>query len=475
MTRHIVIVGGGFGGTTLARCLEQRLPDGWTLTLVSEESTTTFNPLLAEVVGASVFPEQVVAPIRQMLRKSRFVMGRVAQVDMATRTLRAHTLAGLRELPFDHLVLAFGTRANLDLVPGFAEHALPLKLVGDALFIRNRVLQRLARIELESDPARRRQLGSFVVIGGGFSGVEVAGALADFTRGALRYYPRVSPQEINVTLLHDGPRLLPELPAPLGESAARSLHGRGVRVLLGARATAAQAEGVALADGRFIEGATVVNTIGTKANPLVEQMGVPLQRGRIATAPDLSVPGCQGLWALGDCALVPNGDGAPCPPTAQFAVAQAKFLAGNLLAALQAQPTRAFHHASRGMMATPATSRAWRRCSACGSRACRPGCCGALTTCCSCPPWGASCASGSNGPGACASTSTSRTCASRVRRKRMQSRRRRHPRCPLPLNQRPDRLRRTPCCSKANPPSSPAPPAALAWASPAPSPPRAPT
>ncbi|WP_043460187.1 NAD(P)/FAD-dependent oxidoreductase [Azohydromonas australica] len=352
MTPHIVIVGGGFGGTALARRLERRLPEGVQLTLVSEESTTTFNPLLAEVVGASVFPEQVVAPIRQMLRRSRFVMGRVTQVDVQNRRLRAQTLAGPRDIEYDHLVLAFGTRANLDLVPGLAEHALPLKLVGDALFIRNRVLQRLARIELESDPARRRQLGSFVVIGGGFSGVEVAGALADFLRGALRYYPRVQAQELGVTLLHDGPRLLPELPEALGEAAQRSLMSRGVQVRLGARAAGASAEGVALAGGGSVEGATVVCTIGTRANPLVEQLSLPLQRGRLPVAPDLRVPGIDGLWALGDCALVPNGDGAPCPPTAQFAVAQARVLADNLLATLRGAPTRAFSHRSRGMMAT---------------------------------------------------------------------------------------------------------------------------
>jgi NADH dehydrogenase len=352
MTRHIVIVGGGFGGTTLARALERRLPEGWQLTLVSEESTTTFHPLLAEVVGASVFPEQVVVPIRQMLRRSRFVMGRVTQVDLAARRLRAQTLAGDRDIAYDHLVLAFGTRANLDFVPGLAEHALPLKLVGDAMFIRNRVLQRLARIELESDPAQRHALGRFVVIGGGFSGVEVAGALADFTLGALRWYPRVRPEEVQVTLLHDGERLLPELPAPLGEAAARSLIERGVRVLLGARAAAVQADGVAVANGRFIESATVVCTIGTRPNPLLAQLGLPLQRGRLPTAPDLSVPNCPGLWALGDCALVPNGGESTCPPTAQFAVAQARVLADNLLAGLQDRPTHAFRHESRGMMAT---------------------------------------------------------------------------------------------------------------------------
>ena len=359
MARHIVIVGGGFGGTTLARCLERRLPPGWELTLVSEESTTTFNPLLAEVVGASVFPEQVVAPIRQMLKSSRFVMGRVTHVDAQARTVRAHTLAGERDLPFDHLVLALGTRARLDLLPGLAEHALPLKLVGDALYIRNRVLQRLARMELESDPAQRRRLGHFLVMGGGFSGVEVAGALADFTRGALRCYPRVRPEEVSVTLLHDGVRLLPELPDCLGDAAARSLAQRGVQVKLNSRVAAVHAHGVVLADGSALEGDTVVCTIGTRENPLLAQLeaqrGLPLLRGRLPTAPDMSVPAWAGegrLWALGDCALVPNGGDGASPPTAQFAVAQARVLADNLIAALHAQPTRAFGHRSRGMMAT---------------------------------------------------------------------------------------------------------------------------
>jgi len=353
MRRHIVIVGGGFGGTALARALERRLPAGWQITLVSEESYTTFNPLLAEVVGAAVFPEQVVVPIRQMLARCRFVMGRVTAVDRQAGTLRADTLAGALELPFDHLVLAFGTRADLDLVPGLAEHALPLKLVGDAMFIRNRVLQRVARMELESDAQRRRQLGRFVVIGGGFSGVEVAGALADFLRGALRFYPRVSPDEVGVTLLHDGERLLPELPASLGKAAASSLMQRGVDVRLGARAAAVNAAEVQLTGGGGVETATVVCTIGTRANPLVEQLRLPLQRGRIAVAPDLSVPEAPGLWALGDCALVRNAaDGSFCPPTAQFAVAQARALAGNLLAAVERRPTCAFGHRSRGTMAT---------------------------------------------------------------------------------------------------------------------------
>ncbi len=354
---NIVIVGGGFAGTVLARSLQRRLPRGVRVVLVSEESYTTFNPMLAEVVGAAVFPEQVVAPIRQMLggvpQRGQFIMGRVTRVDFAERCIEARTLAGVQRIAYEHLVFAFGTRAHLDLVPGLAEHALPLKLVGDALHIRNRVLQRMARIELETDGAERRRLGHFIVIGGGFSGVEVAGALTDFLRGALRYYPRLQPGELSVTVLQDAGRLLLELPEPLGQAAARSLESRGVAVRLNARAAHVSAAGVTLASGQFIAGATVVCTVGTRPNPLVDQLAVSRQQGRIVTNADMSVPGAPGVWAVGDCALVANAvSGESSPPTAQFAVAQARALARNLSASLAGRPTRAFAHAPRAMMTT---------------------------------------------------------------------------------------------------------------------------
>ena len=361
--RNIVIVGGGFAGTTLARRLEASLPPSHRVVLVSEESYTTFNPMLAEVVGAAVFPEHVVAPIRQMLRRSQFIMARATGVDFRRRVLTANTLAGAQDIVFDHLVLAFGTRANLDLVPGLAEHALPLKLIGDALHIRNRVLQRMARIELESDPAERRRLGHFIVIGGGFSGVEVAGTLADFLRGAHRYYPRVGDDELKVTVLEGADRLLLELPESLGRAALGSLMGRGIDVRLKARAARVDALGVTLESGDRLDGATVVCTIGTKLNPFAEQLGLPLQRGRIVTAPDLSVPGMTQVWALGDCAAIRVDAGAErpqplgavptyAPPTAQFAVAEAHALARNLDAHVRCRHTQPFRYASRGMMAT---------------------------------------------------------------------------------------------------------------------------
>lgn len=354
--RSVVIVGGGFAGTATARALAGKLPADVGLTLVSEESYTTFNPLLPEAVGASIFPEQVVAPLRELLMPdsaSRFVMGRVTAVDTGQRQLQCETLHGTLQLPYDHLVLAFGNRARLDLLPGMEEHALPLKTVGDAMDIRNAVLRRLACIELETDAEHRRSLGHFVVIGGGFSGVEVAGELVDCLRSVRRYYPQVQADELKVTVLHDGDRLLPELPAALGSAALQSLHRRGVQVRLGARAARITADGVVLTDGTALAASTRIGTIGTRPNALALALGLPTERGRIKVAGDLSVPGALGLWAVGDCAAVPNAfDDQLAPPTAQFAVREGGLLAHNILQALAVQPTRAFRHKPLGAMAS---------------------------------------------------------------------------------------------------------------------------
>ncbi len=260
----IAIVGGGFAGTTLARALDGKLPPSHQLLVVSEESYTTFSPMLPETLGASIFPEQVVAPIRQMLNRGRFIMGRVNAVDTVRRTLMATTLAGETTLPFDHLVLAFGNRARLDLIPGLAEHGQPLKTVGDAMHIRNLVLRRVAQIELEDDPEVRRRLGHFVIIGGGFSGVETAGELVDCLRSLRRYYPRVADGELKVTLLQDPPRLLLELSERLGHAAHKSLTARGVEVRTNARATCVSNRAVALAGGEILGTSTVISTIGTR-------------------------------------------------------------------------------------------------------------------------------------------------------------------------------------------------------------------
>lgn len=351
-SRTIAIIGGGFAGTTLARALDGKLPPGYELLLLSEESHTTFTPMLPEVVGAGVFPEQIVAPIRQMVRCAHFVMGRVTNIDFAAQAIACETLAGDRLFPYEHVVLAFGNRARLDMIPGVAEHALPLKTIGDATHLRNLVLRRLARIELETDQLLRQRLGHFLVIGGGFSGVETAGALADSLRNITAFYPRVSQSEVKVPLLQDIDRLLPELPLRLGNAARLSLAERGVDVRIDARAATVNERGVLLTDGMMLQASTVICTIGTAPNPLVERSPLPLDRGKIIVNADLSVRAIPGAWAVGDCARVPDaGEGGIAPPTAQFAVREARCLAQNLLAPIRGQPTEPFRYRQRGSMA----------------------------------------------------------------------------------------------------------------------------
>ncbi|MFM9880606.1 MAG: NAD(P)/FAD-dependent oxidoreductase [Burkholderiaceae bacterium] len=352
----IVIVGGGFGGSTVMRTLDKNLPADVELVLISEESYTTFNPMLPEAVGASIFPEHVVAPLRALFKpgpQRQFIMAKVTDIDPHTSTLSCSSLGGVRKLRYDHLILAFGNRARLDLIPGMEQHAMPLKTVGDALEIRNAVLRRLARIELETDTKLRQQLGHFVVIGGGFSGVEVAGELVDCLHSVRQYYPMVAKGDLKVTVLHDTQQLLPELNMGLGRAALASLQKRKVSVQLGARAAEVTADGVKLTSGEFLEAATVISTIGTRPNALAEHLGFATERGRIPVLPDMRVKEHANIWALGDCALVPNAhDGKFAPPTAQFAVRQAKQLAANLMAVLMQKDTRAFNHKSAGAMAS---------------------------------------------------------------------------------------------------------------------------
>ena len=349
---RIVIIGGGVARAKLTRQLQKHARFA-EVTLVSEESYTTFNPMLAEVVGATVFPEHVVAPLRETVGRARFVMGTVDGVDFANKRVSCETLKGRIEVDYDHLVLAFGNRARIDLIPGMAEHAVVLKTVGDAMHIRNLVLRRLAQIELETDADLRRRLGHFVVVGGGFSGVEVAGAVADALREIRRYYPRVGTDELKVTLLQNVDRLLVELPASLGVAAERSLRKRGVDVLTMTGASAISAQSIQLDNGRALGAATTICTIGTLPNALTARLAqLPTERGRIVASADLSIAGVDGVWAIGDCALIRNGADGFAPPTAQFAVAEAKHLARNLIARCNGKATSPFAYRSRGMMAT---------------------------------------------------------------------------------------------------------------------------
>jgi len=256
-------------------------------------------------------------------------------------------------LRYDQLVLTCGANANLDIVKGMSRNALPLKTLGDALFLRNRIIARLEQAELQPVPEHRRWLTSFIVVGGGFSGVETAGELVDFLYASLKYYKRIRREELRIVLLHSGDRLLPELSASLGEFTLRKMRSRGVDVRLGTRAVCVTDRHVELESGEIIAGGTVICTIGTQPNSLLDSIPAVKNRGRLVVNPDMSVPGVDGVWAAGDCAAVINSlDGKVCPPTAQFAEAQAAQLAANILSHLAGEPTRPFRYRPKGQLSS---------------------------------------------------------------------------------------------------------------------------
>jgi NADH dehydrogenase len=346
--KTIVIVGGGFAGARLAEQLERRLPVEWQIVLLSRDNFITYNPLLPEVVGASLLPGHVIAPLRQVTKRARVYMVQVTDIDLAERTIQ-YIGEGSGTIRYDELVLACGQGANLALVKGMARYALPLKTLGDSLFMRNRAIVRLEQAELQPDAEMRRWLTSFVVIGGGFSGVEVAGGLADFLRASRRFYRSID--DVRVHLVHSGERLLPELSPGLGAFAERKMREQGIDVRLNARCARVDGRGITLADGETIAAGTVICTIGTAPNPLIAELPLKKIRGRLETAADMSVPGAPGVWALGDCAAVPNArDGTISPPTAQFAERQARQLAANIARRARGEPTRPFAYKPMGQL-----------------------------------------------------------------------------------------------------------------------------
>jgi len=353
--RNIVVIGGGFAGTQLVKHLENQLSRDWQVVLVSEENYTTFNPMLAEVVGASVLPSHVIAPIRRMVRRTRFLSARVTRVDMEERKVVFEGEGRNGSIPYEHLVFSFGTRANMDLVPGMKEHAMPFKLLGDALNLRNRVIQQMEKADLETDPVVRRWLGHFVVIGAGFSGVEVGGAIQDFIRASQKHYPRLNDSDLQVTMIHRGEIPLQEMKPSLGTHALESMSKRGINLLMSTGVLSVDAQGVVTGEGADdrIDGGTIISTIGTQPNPLIELLSIKTDRGRICVNPDMSVQDSPNLWAIGDCALLKNAlDDKFAPPTAQFAIREGRQLADNIARAIEGKPTKPFSYQSRGSMAT---------------------------------------------------------------------------------------------------------------------------
>ena len=352
--KTIVIAGGGFAGLNTASYLQHRLPEGWEIVLFSKENHIVFTPLLGDVVGSSINPMHVVGPIRQMVRDVTCRTAKVTAIDLHRREVHYKTALGHEAIQrYDHLVLACGSVVNLDIIPGMASHGWPLKTVGDAPLLRNHVIGLLEKAEVELDQAAKRRLLSVVIVGGGFSGVEVAGEIADLMQSSCRYYRSIAASDIKVTILEGFTRLLPELPESLSQFTLEKMTKRGLEIRLNTFAQAVTEHGVILKDGKSIESSTVVCTIGTTVTPLVASLKLPLVHNRIQTEPSMQVVEHPNIWSLGDCAGVPNAyDQKPSPPTAQFALRQAKQLAQNILRTIRGEPTRPFYFKPLGMFAS---------------------------------------------------------------------------------------------------------------------------
>ncbi|MGE3780115.1 MAG: FAD-dependent oxidoreductase, partial [Pirellulaceae bacterium] len=311
-----------------------------------------FYPLLAEVTGAAINPGAVTVPLRQMLSRVRCRTEEVRHIDPATSEVEYERHDGrLGRMTCDHAVLACGTAVNLSVAPDMADHAFPLKSVGDAMALWFHVMEQLENAEVCDDPARRRWYLSFVMVGGGFTGVEAAGEINDLIKAGTRYDSNFSVHDVTVTLVHSRDQILPEVSPTLREFARTKMEQAGIHMILNARAVSATAEGVELHDGRMLSGATVVCTIGTTAPLLVHRLDVSKERGRLLTDPDMRVRGTANLWAVGDCEHIVNAyDGQISPTTGQFAERQGRQAAENIIRVLQGRPTRPFSYKPLGQL-----------------------------------------------------------------------------------------------------------------------------
>jgi NADH:ubiquinone reductase (H+-translocating) len=316
-----LILGGGFGGAHVARLLSQA-------TIVSPESSMLYTPLLPEVAAGAVEPRHAFVPLRQMCPDAELLRGHALALDEATRTVTVKTDVGLIEVSYERLVVALGSTARMLPIPGLADHAVTLKSLADAIHLRNHVIRKLDLAE--TDPTNAERYLTFVFVGAGYAGVEALAEMRQLVQDAMRHYPRLRGAAQRWVLVDASPRILGEVPRQLADYTAAQLRRRGVEILSSCTVASVEAQAVTLGDGTRIDTETLVWTAGVTVNPLVASLGLPLdERGRITVDSSLRVKGRPHVWALGDCAGVPNAatPGRFDPPTCQHALRQARAVA----------------------------------------------------------------------------------------------------------------------------------------------------
>jgi NADH:ubiquinone reductase (H+-translocating) len=328
----VLILGGGFAGAYVARLLGAR-----GATIVSLENFMLYTPMLPEAASGTLEPRHTVVPLRAMCPHAELILGAATGVDLEARTAEIETDVGTQTVRWRELVLALGAVPRVAPVPGLTEHGLSFKSLADAIHLRNHILRELEAAEAALDDAERQRRLTFVFVGAGYAGVEALAELSDLVDDAVRHYPGLKGVPRRWVLVDAAPKILPEIPSRLGEYAARELTRRGVEIHVGATLESVSEEEVVLAGGQRIPTRTLVWTAGVAANPLLRELGVPLdEKHRVEVDELMRVHGHEHVWSLGDCARVPNTrSDQPDPPTCQHALRQARRLAKNLQGDLQ--------------------------------------------------------------------------------------------------------------------------------------------
>jgi NADH:ubiquinone reductase (H+-translocating) len=353
---RVLILGGGFGGFYAALHLDKTIAadPNIEVTLVSQENFILFTPMLHEVAAGDLRDSDIITPLRQMLKHAHFLEAQVEAIDLVQRqvtvTYGAYRLK--KQLSYDHLLIALGSETNFFQLPGVEERALTMKSIGDAFQLRNQMLLMLELASVAEDISVRRTLLTFVVAGGGFAGVETVGALNDFVREAIRFYPNLGEADVRIMLIHANAVILPELGERLGLYAQKKLAARKVEIRTEIRVAAFSDHGVELSTGETIAAQTLVWAAGVTPPAVLHNLPCKKEKGRIIVEETLEVPGFPGVWAVGDCAWVPNPrTGKPHPPTAQHALRQAARGGKNIAAAIRGGQQAPFAFTTLGQLA----------------------------------------------------------------------------------------------------------------------------
>jgi NADH dehydrogenase len=354
MAWHIVIAGGGYGGFYAARRLERKLaPNSARITLVNDTNFFLFTPLLPGAAGGTLEPRHVVVPLREQLHRTDLRIGTVVGGDPAQNLLRVQTMEGHGEdLRYDHLIVALGSVSRTFPIPGLAEHAVGFKTLPEAIALRNRVIRNLEAAETLDEPEARAPYLNYVFVGAGYAGVEGLAELQDLAADIIDRYPRCRTQGMRWILVERQERIMPEVPASLSAFAERELRRRGIEVRANTSLEELTATSATLSDGEVVPTRTLAWTAGVRAHPVVERLGLPLDKGRIATDAHCRVPGHDNVWAVGDAAAVPDPAKrrrVASPPTAQHGLRQAKVAADNIVATLGRGRLRKFNYRTLGV------------------------------------------------------------------------------------------------------------------------------